>query len=55
MKHVDEEIWDTMCKQLRATDLHTWLRRKYHKPYGVLELAPDQPDPGIVDLIIEAL
>ena len=54
MKTVDEEIWETMCKELRQTNLHTWLRRKYRKPYLILEIARDQPDPGIVVLVIES-
>lgn len=53
MKSVNEEIWDTMCKQLCQSSLHTWLRRKYRKPYLILEIARDQPDPGIVVLVIE--
>ena len=52
MKTVDEEIWDTMCKELRQSSLHTWLRRKYHEPYMILEIARDYPDPGIVVLVL---
>jgi len=32
MKHVNEEIWDIMCKELRATDLHTERLVEIQKP-----------------------